>query len=122
MNTTVLKECNLFKDGDNYYLRLVYIVEDDAEVAEFIIPKMDLGFNSRVAPMLSHGYDATHTLTIGNNEFRLCAGEGHDGANNMYLTKKVIETKTKKMTVAEIEKKLGYKVEIVAEGSKKWHE
>lgn len=122
MNKHELKECRLFEDCGHYYLYLRYIIEDDKEVAEYIIPKVDIRFNKYQAPTSVHFYSNNpfdrchiHKLELGCEQFTLHEGEGHDGANHVYMTKKVIETKTKKMTVAEIEKKLGYKIEIVSE-------
>lgn len=112
-----------------YYLQLVYEVETDTEVREIIIPKVDLGLNSNSLPGLEINHFGVGTINEACIHLRhgetlplhrtsvTCTDKNGDTVEtqNAAWVEIVKREKPKKMTVEEIEKKLGYKVEIVSE-------
>lgn len=107
--TTTIKDVKLVQEGDAYYLNLTYECEDEKAVYVLNIPRVEL-------PCLNDPYIndfGDNGAVIGFiGGVRLLIRQDMNGA---LLSKVVIEEKTHKMTVAEIEKKLGYKIEIVSE-------
>lgn len=119
-----LKECRTYEEDGRYYMSLTYHVEYPNCTCEIVLPKVALGLKTYGCPDIASSLSITEdpyiTLDAGGNHYQVLRGDTQF-ASNVFYAEKVIETKTKKMTVAEIEKKLGYTVEIVAEG-KSWHE
>lgn len=123
-----LEKAELYQEDGAYYLRLKYVIENDRETYELYVPKVDIGLDAGWYPFLdsSTTYNTTYIednckLILRSREFdvrrgNLCAG-GNTYGNILFL-RRIIDEKTKKMTVAEIEKKLGYKIEIVSEDKK----
>lgn len=114
-----LKECRTYEEDGQYYMSLTYHVEYPDRTCEMVLPKVALGLKTYgcpdIASTLSITEDPYITLDAGCNHYPVLRGDTQF-ASNVFYTEKIIKTKTKKMTVAEIEKKLGYKVEIVSEG------
>lgn len=114
-----LKNIELFEEAGQYYLKLKYILEDEHSVRELEIPKVKIQVNKNLYPHIN-----CISQTIGDSIYDLYAGYGDclpilpgetAEANHVYYTEKIIKEKRKEMTVAEIEKKLGYKIKIVSE-------
>lgn len=118
-------------DSKRYYMKIVYEVESENDVREIIIPKVDLGIFSNRIPLLN-----IKTFSLSDLSDDVCSMNLANGATlPLYKTDvecvnkfgenvtikdveylEVIKKETpKKMTVNEIEKKLGYKIEIVGE-------
>ena len=106
------------------YLRLVYQYEDENGIHELTIPQVEFPFGNRLN--LKYIYETNPALR--RVSIRLCT-EG-DVANVFlygtktdndfaYYTDKIIKHKPKKMTLGEIERELGYKVEIVSSKKEK---
>ena len=108
-----LTNVKLYEDKKyGYCLDLTYRVETPAEILEFNIPKLYLGVDRRkfvIKREIDDIYEGHGMLCadVGFGEKRLLG-------KNAY-TMKLIKTKTKEMTLAEIEKRLGHKVKIVNE-------
>ena len=127
-----LKNIELYPDRDTfigyagYYIKAVYEVETETQVREIIIPKIDLGLRSDIVPRIDIGPGPKPEAKIHllhGGELPLCSkavscvdkyGETVEAPDVLYV-KVVKREKQKKMTVEEIEKNLGYKVEIVSE-------
>lgn len=123
-NKCFLKDAQIYIQDDTRYLKLVYEYEDSYGIHELTIPQVEFPFGNRLN--LKHVYEANPALR--RCSIRLCT-EG-DVANVflhntktddgfMYYTDKIIKYKPKKMTIEEIEQKLGYKVEIVSSKKEK---
>lgn len=123
-NKCFLKDAQIYIQDDTRYLKLVYEYEDSYGIHELTIPQVEFPFGNRLN--LKHVYEANPALR--RYSIRLCT-EG-DVANVflhntktddgfMYYTDKIIKYKPKKMTIEEIEQKLGYKVEIVSSKKEK---
>ena len=119
-----LKDAQIYIQDGSRYLKLVYEYEDGYGIHELTIPQVEFPFGNRLN--LKHIYAANPALR--RLSIRLCT-EG-DVANVflydtktddgfMYYTDKIIKHKPKKMTIEEIEQKLGYKVEIVSSKKEK---
>lgn len=108
-----LKDVKLVKNSYGYCLDMTYRVEDEAEIREFNIPCLRLPiFKDRFLIRNEWGDCFNrYTADVGFGEARMLGGDGCE-CNPCY-TMKTIETKTKEMTLDEIEKKLGHKVKIV---------
>lgn len=112
-----MKDINLYKDNiDNqYYLSITYTVEAEEAIYEYHIPKVRLPICDSDNVILSHC--PTNRYVV--HEVYIDIGFGKllvipDKDNIHYVTRK-IKDKTKKMTLKEIEKKLGCKIELVSE-------
>ena len=121
MDKFELKDIQLYEEDGQYYLRLKYLHEDDHKVEEIEIPKARLPFNKKVKPDLSYSsfthLEEAYISTGYNNSLELKPMETSE-ANHVFWTGKVLKYKPKEMTISEIEKKLGYKIKIVAEDEK----
>ena len=117
MEKVILKDLQLHKGnykegGCGYYLSAEYIKETNDGIYSINIPEMKLdinhhGFIYKVEPFDRLMFYPNATVDIGFGDLKL------PYHNHIIETK--IEDKVHKMTVEEIEKGLGYKVEIVSE-------
>lgn len=103
---------------DKYYLDLTYEREDESGVYELRIPRVRLNIRDGLPAVESEyccrSVKPLHTINLGFGELDL--GEFTDESGYEYFMKETcIKEKTHKMTVADIEKKLGYKIEIVSD-------
>ena len=118
-NETRLNNAKMWRDKEGYYLELEYIIETDENISKVVFPKVSFPipdyYDVYYPVNNSPPFIDIHTgrdlyLNKGNIYFA-------DGTKvkDVYSAEKIIKTKTKKMTVAEIEEALGHKVEIIAE-------
>lgn len=119
-----LKDAQIYIQDGSRYLKLVYEYEDDNGIHELTIPQVEFPFGNRLN--LKHIYEANPALR--RVSIRLCTKgdvanvflydtKTDDGF--VYYTDKIIKYKPKKMTIEEIEQKLGYKIEIVSSKKEK---
>lgn len=123
-----LTDIVLFEEDGDYYLKLKYVLTDDHKVEELEIPKVKIPFNKNVYPSVScsgvyssrYGYGECYLDTgYGSGKMLpICKGETAE-ANHVFYTIKTIKEIPEKLTVSEIEKRLGYPIEIVGERKKK---
>ena len=119
-----LKDAQIYVQDGSRYLKLVYEYEDGYGIHELTVPQVEFPFGNRLN--LKHIYEANPALrrlsirlrTEGDvaNVF-LYDTKTDDGF--VYYTDKIIKRKPKKMTIEEIEQKLGYKIEIVSSKKEK---
>ena len=118
-NTSKLRSLKLKKDKDGrYYLRAVYDQEDSYRKTELIIPKIMLPISNY--PVIKEESGEWYrlpqsTANIGFGDMQLGKGVSYPDAPECCYTIKTIEEKTRTMTLSEIEKKLGYRINLVAE-------
>ena len=123
-NKCFLKDAQIYIQDDTRYLKLVYEYEDSYGIHELAIPQVEFPFGNRLN--LIHIYENNPALQ--RLSVRLCTEgdvvsvylydtKSDDGL--VYYTDKIIKRKPKKMTIEEIEQKLGYKVEIVSSKKEK---
>lgn len=117
-----LKNVELYTEENSqgiieYFLNVTYLKHDDRNVMEVNYPKVKLPLCTQ--PRVNQDYSMygiqSSTIDLGFGQLPLLEG----GVLNAMMTKKVIETFPRKMTLAEIEEKLGYKVELVSEKEEK---
>lgn len=119
-----LKDAQIYIQDDTRYLKLVYEYEDSYGIHELTIPQVEFPFGNRLG--LKHIYENNPALQ--RLSIRLCTegdvasvylhnSKSYDGL--VYYTDKIIKRKPKKMTIEEIERELGYKVEIVSSRKEK---
>ena len=123
-NKCFLKDAQIYIQDGSRYLKLVYEYEDSYGIHELTIPQVEFPFGNRLN--LIHIYENNPALR--RVSIRLCT-EGDVTSVYLYDTKsddglvyyvdKIIKRKPKKMTIEEIEQKLGYKVEIVSSKKEK---
>ena len=119
-----LKDAQIYIQDGSRYLKLVYEYEDSYGIHELTIPQVEFPFGNRLNLIYIHENNpALQRLSV-----RLCTEgdvtsvylydtKSDDGL--VYYTDKIIKRKPKKMTIEEIEQKLGYKVEIVSSRKEK---
>ena len=119
-----LKDAQIYIQDGSRYLKLVYEYEDGYGIHELTVPQVEFPFGNRLN--LKHIYEANPALR--RLSIRLCTegdvanvylhdSKSYDGL--VYYTDKIIKRKPKKMTIEEIEQKLGYKIEIVSSKKEK---
>ena len=123
-NKCFLKDAQIYIQDGSRYLKLVYEYEDSHGVHELTIPQVEFPFGNRLNLIYIHG----NNPELQRLSIRLCTDgdvanvylhdtKSYDGL--VYYTDKVIKHKPKKMTIEEIERELGYKVEIVSSRKEK---
>ena len=119
-----LKDAQIYMQDGIRYLKLVYQYEDEAGIHELTVPQVEFPFGNRLN--LKHIYETNPALRRAS--IRLCTDGDianvylHDTKSDdgmVYYLDKIIKYKPKKMTIEEIEKKLGYKIEIVSSKKEK---
>lgn len=110
---TVLKNAELYKEDGFYWLKLIYEVEDDKEVAEIFIPKVSLPLRLNECALnhatMFHGIVDPPTISL-HEGIELTVHKDKDG---IVYGKRVLKEKVHELTMDEVEKKLGFKVKIV---------
>ncbi len=121
-----LKIACAYREDDKYYLKLVYEYEDNDGTHQLIFPKVSFPFRQDHIPNIHTGiYDAQLYLEV-YNDSRLLLKEvtatNYEGkaitTSSSSVVDCLIKKKIHKMTIEEIEKELGYKVEIVSKKGK----
>ncbi len=131
IKNVILKEYKVFEKDNHLYLKLVYGYENDHGIYEIIIPKLDLEIRTDYIPDIFHDscmgamdipycyiqrnsarFDLLQDdiIVVKNGETIKC-----EKAAYMHNT---LKEKSTEMTIADIEKKLGYKVKLVSEHCK----
>ena len=109
-----IKNVKLVQEKETYYLDLTYECENDKEVYVLNIPRVELPyFDNPLINVVSHD-----DITLASGTISFYPGgifTIKQNKNGTLFSKIVVKEKTHKMTVAEIEKKLGYKIEIVSD-------
>ena len=123
-NKCFLKDAQIYIQDGSRYLKLVYEYEDSYGIHELTIPQVEFPFGNRLN--LIHIYENNPALR--RLSVRLCT-EGDVTSVYLYDTKsddglvyyvdKIIKRKPKKMTIEEIERELGYKIEIISSRKEK---
>ena len=119
-----LKDAQIYIQDGSRYLKLVYEYEDGYGIHELTIPQVEFPFGNR----LNLTYICENNPALQRLSIRLCTvgdltnvylydTKSNDGL--VYYTDKIIKRKPKKMTIEEIERELGYKVEIVSSRKEK---
>ena len=113
----ILKDVETRYDVTNgkVYLNMMYEYENSNGKYELNIPKIELPLNCTRLPVIIREIGLNmpgHTDTFADFGIARLAMEPVGGIK---FTIKELEKKTKKMTVAEIEQALGYKIEVVSE-------
>lgn len=114
MSGLKLKDLQLYKEDDKYYLSAIFDQEDETGLYELSVPKILFP----IAPNCSMDIDVGTTIFGASYDYvavdfgvvRLYA-EPIDNEGNLY-TKKLISEKAHEMTLEEIEKELGYKIKL----------
>lgn len=119
-----LKDAQIYIQDGSRYLKLVYEYEDSYGIHELTVPQVEFPFGNRLGltyicennPELQRL--AIHLCTVGDfANVYLYDTKSNDGL--VYYVDKIIKHKPKKMTIEEIEQKLGYKIEIVSSKKEK---
>lgn len=121
-----LSDITPFKDGENWYLKLIYNYEDENCKHTVVIPKAAVPFAQRGIPPITRLENFSYGDTLGK-PYMTCSSsmylfESHCSlAFERGITKAAcyfdviteFAPKPKEMTLDEIEKELGYKVKII---------
>lgn len=109
-----LKDLKLYKEHDKHYLSALLEYEDKRGIYEVSIPKIELPIASDCS--IDYTYEASghrpNTIVTVDFGFGKLYAAPVDDDNKLYFTLTCIEEKVRKMTLAEIEKELGYKIEL----------
>ena len=123
-NKCFLKDAQIYIQDGSRYLKLVYEYEDSYGIHELTIPQVEFPFGNRLDLTYIHENNpalqrlSIRLCTVGDlTNVYLYDTKSDDGL--VYYTDKIIKQKPKKMTIEEIERELGYKVEIVSSRKEK---
>ena len=119
-----LKDAQIYIQDGSRYLKLVYEYEDSYGIHELTIPQVEFPFGNH----LGLTYICENNPALQRLSIHLCTegdvanvylhnSKSYDGL--VYYTDKIIKRKPKKMTIEEIERELGYKVEIISSRKEK---
>ena len=124
-NSAKLKKVEAYKENDRWFLRLIYEYQNDnGEIFEMEFPKMVLPFVQNMVPEIINAYNDTNCLWDKAYYIRAFLSYVHgvdcipmlegkstiaDNAEGCFIRKSIC----RRMTVEDIEKELGYKIEIV---------
>lgn len=105
-----------------YLAKIIIEAENDHRKVEITIPRIDLlvdtGRIPRIdKPCISMISNSTYTTRLGDYTIDIFGSTlplRRDEAGNVYY-EKVLEEYPQKMTLAEVEKKLGHKIELVSD-------
>lgn len=120
----MLKKADIFREGDMWFMRLEYEYEDNRGKHLVTLPKVDFPCSLWYKPnvdfcncMATLGLEESASIEI-SESLNLHKGSVTDPltnkAINAFYTDIIVEPKIHDLTLDEIEKKLGYKVRIVA--------
>ena len=121
----MLKKADIFREGDEWFMHLEYEHEDNRGKHLVILPKVDFPCSLLHTPnidfcncMDTWGLEEFASIKISD---RLNLHEGNitdpltNKTINAFYTDIIVEPKIHDLTIDEIEKKLGYKVRIIAD-------
>ena len=123
-NSAKLKKVEAYKENDRWYLRLIYEYRsDNGEIFEMEIPMLELPFTQNMLPDIitynnsEYSWDKDFYLRAFFSNIHgvscILMHEGKstiaDNAEGCFIRKSIC----RRMTVEDIEKELGYKIEIV---------
>lgn len=103
------------KKDNRWYLKLVYSYEDDRGLHEVTYPKVEFSFTESYLPIIDFKPDPHIETLEASRLFEDAVIDPRDGKKyTSTVVDILVKPKTHKMTIEEIEKKLGYKVAIVS--------
>jgi hypothetical protein len=120
----MLKKVDAFKENDIWYMRLEYEFSDETGTYINILPKVRMPYNIFEGPIYKT-YDFIRMDAFANDdpffsineELPICKGKVIDPltgveyeANDIMF---LVKSNVRRMTLKEIEKKLGYQIELV---------
>lgn len=108
-----IKDLQLYKEDNKYYLSALIDYEDERGVYEMSVPKIEFPIMQNCCINNTSGiYDSKFYTTV-SLDFGLgeLYAKPFDDSDH-YYTVTCVEEKVHKMTLADIEKKLGYKIEL----------
>ena len=108
-----VKDLQLYKENNKYYLSALLDREDKKGYYEVSVPKIKLPISPYcdIYTETDTHFGIPHCTVTIDFGFGGLYVEPFDDKNN-YYTVKCIDEKVHKMTLAEIEKELGYKIEL----------
>ena len=105
-----VKDLKLYKENNKYYLAALIVHEDKNGIYEVSIPKIELPIKSECEINCTQSYmDKVVSIDFGFGELYAQPFDENDA----YFTLTCLEEKIHKMTLPEIEKELGYKIELI---------
>lgn len=115
---------NLIEEDGKYYLSIEYEIEDEFRRTKYTVPRINLDIDFKhnlpeidnCASTYPYGRDV-YRFKCGNHFYLIEPVKEYDGLGEYEYSfkREVVKEKSRKLTISEIEKKLGYKIEIVAE-------
>lgn len=103
---------------DDYYLELNIVFENEHGKFKLSVPHIHLGVDTMRMPIINQewgGFELPRISLGGNPEFVVYK----DLKTDSYWTAETLEVYRKKMTLEEVERKLGYAIEIVDDKEEK---
>lgn len=122
----MLTTANAYREDGKYYLKLVYEYEGNDGTHQLIFPKVSFPFRQDLIPDMHTGICDASLYLVPYVDSKLLLTEvtatNYDGetitTSSTSVVDCLIKRKVHKMTIEEIEKELGYKVEIVSKKGK----
>ena len=112
----IVKDLQLYKEGNKYYLKAILFHEDKKGFYEITVPKIKFPITNPTSINTESTYDIWYgNQTTAHIDFGFGGLEIMPNNSGLFYTATCIEEKVHKMSLAEIEKELGYKIELKKE-------
>lgn len=110
-----LVDYKLWRDDDTLYMSLRYKVATDVGDVDLLFPKVRMPFSVYHLPKMNKYMNGHLSLDVGDCEFWLYEAKHPDypSLDKAYVFEHMEKPPEREMTVAEIEKELGYKVKVI---------
>ena len=119
MNSITTEDVKLIKEDGKYYLDCTFIAKNDRWIKRAHMPRvyLPIKWDGDISPSVFHPVDLSGEVNIGYGPtlaYPVHTNNENGSTDYMYAyTEEVLEEKVQEMTLAEVEKKLGYKIKIV---------
>jgi hypothetical protein len=118
-----VNKASVVEDDGKYYLSLEYEIEDLDRRVKYTVPRIDLNIDFKHNMPSIDNYNCRsisdpngYRFNCGSYNYPIAPVKNPGLTEYEYAYKtETLKEKARKLTISEIEKKLGYKVEIVAE-------
>lgn len=118
MEEIKVKKAKLYEEDGCYYIDVTYIYENDRVIKEVHFPKVPMPITEWTGDVNKEIIRRPYSdICFGSTKYSIKLGEllmPLEPINGIAYSEKVIEEKTQEMTIEEIEKRLGYKIKVVA--------
>lgn len=116
---SILKDVKVIKDGDSFYLKLIYEYENSEAIHKVTLPMVYLPACLQNIPDIKSTCFSSYGIQINQDVLPVIKGTvktEYGSVKDVCIVDEIIKQKIHEMTVEEIEEKLGYPIKIISKG------